>query len=92
MSAGLANHIMAIKKPQLEYALGDVLTASQLNALWGRTLQMQQAIAAEKKKNPNSKRFLKDDEWNDATLDAFDRTLHNTYSGTRKILMDQKLN
>lgn len=88
MSASLANHIMAIKKPQLVYALGDVLSSSQLNALWGRTLQMQQAIAAEKKKNPKSRRFLEDDEWNDETLDEFDKTFHNTYLGSFMHLND----
>ena len=71
MSEGLANAIMQLTKSQLDYALTDVLSATQIKSVWARVQQLKTAIAQERK-NPNSKRILKNDEdWNEQALQDF---------------------
>lgn len=71
MSAELADNISKVTFSQLQYALIDTLPASGIQALWKRIQQMQTAIRNERTNNPNSKRILRDDEWNADTLEDF---------------------
>ncbi len=68
MDIELADRIMQIKKPMIEYCLIDLIEPQNIEACWKRVAALQRAITASKSKN--DKKFLKKDEWDEKSHDA----------------------
>jgi len=67
MDKALAMRILELTPETLKLFLGDLIEDSAIDACWGRTKQLQDAIRAELR-DPNSKVMIdKDEDWNEQT-------------------------
>lgn len=64
MDKALADRILAVREPEVRMVLFDVLEPKAIDAFCGRLRVMQDAIRKDRKKNPNSGRYLeKEEDW-----------------------------
>lgn len=87
MDKALAERILQIKKPDIELMLADVLEPWAIESFWGRIEEAQRAIREDMENNPDSGRFLTDDEqWDQQALQDFhDSTTANGNATTSYI-------
>lgn len=71
MSDDLAQRLTELTETQIKYLMADVLEPAAIKSLWNRIAFMQKAIEKERREHPESKRFLKEGEWNEQTLQDF---------------------
>lgn len=74
MSERLKDGILAVTEGQIRFILKDLVEPEAIDACWKRVSEMQMAILLDLKKfetNGGTYRYLKEDEWNSETLEAF---------------------